>query len=208
MSQSPDRAGTLTVSLEKHLADTLRPLLPLLPEQLAAQLNSVLDAASHISPTQLTHTPAPAQAASFPVRTIPYDLLAAISKWSRTVEGERALARHEPPLRAQDYSIVALLAGTRTSPDRSFPPAPTSGTAADSQAAHRRELGDRRAVTAVLNALLSIGGAALATFWAAGRLAWKDEWVRDCFFVPRAAGACYARSRGPWLTLSSVRECF
>ncbi|KAI0372745.1 hypothetical protein BV20DRAFT_1111908 [Pilatotrama ljubarskyi] len=173
MPASSKGAETLTVSLEDHLADSLRPLLPLLPEQIATQLHSVLDPdpVPPLSSGKPSHTASP-----FHVRTIPYELLLAISKWSRTAEGEQALARHEPPLRAQDYSMVALLAGTRTSPDRNFPHAPVPGIGADSQAAHRRELSDRRAVTAVLNALLSIGGAALATYWAAGRLAWKDEW--------------------------------
>ncbi|RPD64275.1 hypothetical protein L226DRAFT_377631 [Lentinus tigrinus ALCF2SS1-7] len=160
------------VSLEDHLAHTLRPLLTLLPEPLAEQLIQVLDNAP---PTPSPGTPPPHGYMCPPLAcTISYDLLAAISKWSRSPAGQHALASHQPLLPAQDYSIVALLAGARTSPDRKFPHLPTS-TAQD-EAAHRRELGDRRAVTAVLNALLSIIGSGLATWWAAGRLAWRDEW--------------------------------
>ncbi|KAI0708876.1 hypothetical protein C8T65DRAFT_207211 [Cerioporus squamosus] len=170
-------AGThpvLNVSLEDHLADTLRPLLTLLPEPLAAELNQVLDSAPPASSTPSPRMPPP-QASVPPSRTISYDLLTAISKWSRSPPGQRALASHQPPLPAQDYSMVALLAGTRTSPERKFPHIATS-TALVDEAARRRELGDRRAVTAVLNALLSIVGSGLATWWAAGRLAWRDEW--------------------------------
>ncbi|KAI0644174.1 hypothetical protein C8Q79DRAFT_873152, partial [Trametes meyenii] len=169
----------LTVSLEEHLADALRPLLPLLPEALSADLNRALNAPHSDPNSDVSPGPPSSSGSSSPppaVRTIPYQLLSTISKWSRTPAGAQVLASHEPPLAAQDYAMVALLAGTRTSPDRKFPSAP-SGTNADTPAAaQKRELSDRRAVTAVLNALLSIGGAGVATFWAAGRLAWKDEW--------------------------------
>lgn len=75
--------------------------------------------------------------------------------------------------------MLALLAGTTTSPERKYPSVPPPSL--DRQASRRRELGDRRAVSAVLNALLSIAGAGVATWWAAGRLAWRDEWVRPRF---------------------------
>ena len=73
--------------------------------------------------------------------------------------------------------MLALLAGTRTSPGRRFP-ATDPGATPDPQAARRRELSDRRAVTALANALLSVGGAGVATWWAADRLHWRNEWVR------------------------------
>ncbi|KAI0334510.1 hypothetical protein GY45DRAFT_1294726 [Cubamyces sp. BRFM 1775] len=172
----PPTNAALTVSLEDHLADALRPLLTLLPHSIAAQLTGVLDA----QPPQLARSPLDSNVPDEipqPVRTIPYDLLSAISKWSRTPEGAQALARHEPPLRPQDYAMVALLAGTRTCPDRRYPNLPAPGSSDDSsETARRRELGDRRAVTAVVNALLSIGGSGVAIYWAAGRLAWKEEW--------------------------------
>ncbi|KAH9888933.1 hypothetical protein C8Q73DRAFT_655131 [Cubamyces lactineus] len=168
-------AASLTVSLEDHLADVLRPLLTLLPDSIATDLTGALEA----QPSQTPHSPPSSNVPepSQPVRTIPYDLLSTISRWTRTPEGAQALARHEPPLRAQEYTMVALLAGTRTCPDRKYPVLPASGPSDDSsEAAHRRELGDRRAVTAVVNALLSIGGSGVAIYWAAGRLAWKEEW--------------------------------
>lgn len=171
MSAPSSSAATLNVSLEEHLVDTIRPLTALLPGPLAAELSQVLDASSPPRPS----TPRPR------ARTIPYALLTAISKWSRSAPGEQALASHAPPLRVQDYTMLALLAGTRTSPERLFPHIPMPLPGADStntQAARRRELGDRRAVTAVVNALLSIAGAAVATWWAAERLGWRNEWVR------------------------------
>ncbi|KZS99694.1 uncharacterized protein LAESUDRAFT_765270 [Laetiporus sulphureus 93-53] len=89
--------------------------------------------------------------ASASSRTIPYPLLASIASWARSADGERALRENDPPLQPSDYSMISLLAA-------------------------QRDLSDRRMVTAVINALLSIGGAGVATWWAAGRLAWKDEW--------------------------------
>ncbi|KAI0658022.1 hypothetical protein C8Q70DRAFT_894501, partial [Cubamyces menziesii] len=169
-------AVSLTVSLEDHLADVLRPLLTLLPDSIATELIGALDAQPH----QPTRSPLDSNVpddTTQPVRTIPYHLLSTISKWTRTPEGAQALARHEPPLRAQDYTMVALLAGTRTCPERRYPALPASEPSDDdSEGARRRELGDRRAVTAVVNALLSIGGSGVAIYWAAGRLVWKEEW--------------------------------
>ena len=81
--------------------------------------------------------------------------------------------------------MVALLAGTRTSPERVFPPVDPSLTLQnDPLEIRRRELSDRRAVTALLNALLSIAGAGVATWWAADRLGWRNEWVRLLFHLP------------------------
>ena len=170
MAVTPRTQPALNVSLEDHLADTLRPLGTLLPEPLAAELTQILDNAP---PTSSPRAPPPHS----PPRTIPYDLLAAISKWSRSPAGHSALASHDPSLPVQDYVLLALLAGTRTSPERKFPLLQTHSQ--DGEASRRRELEDRRAVTAVFNALLSILGSGLATWWAAGRLAWKDEWVSD-----------------------------
>lgn len=168
--------ATVNVSLEDHLADSLRPLLVMLPEHLAAELKDILD---FTLPTPCITSHDPEMSGHARVRTIPYALVAAISKWARTPAAEYAMSGHEPPLRAKDYSMIALLAGTRTSPERKFPSVSTP--IIDSQVSRSRELGDRRAVTAVVNALLSIGGSGVATWWAAGRLLWKEEWVRRAF---------------------------
>lgn len=81
--------------------------------------------------------------------------------------------------------MVALLAGTRTSPEKSFPHMPVKPEASEEA---RRELNDRRAVTAVLNALLSVIGSGVATWWAADKLGWKQEWVRLHAVYPRCYG--------------------
>ncbi|TBU27234.1 hypothetical protein BD311DRAFT_760706 [Dichomitus squalens] len=168
---STSAASGLNISLEGHLADSLRPLLGLLPSSLATELKQVLEPTHHTPHS----TPLDVELSKHAlVRTIPYALLAAISKWARTPDAEHAMSSHEPPLRVQDYSMVALLAGTRTNPERTYPTLSTPS--ADDQTSHTRELGDRRAVTAVVNALLSVGGAGIATWWAAGRLSWRDEW--------------------------------
>ena len=145
----------LKVSLEPHLREALQPLLDILPEELRSQLRDLIPGDSLQSPT------------------VPYSLLSAISAWARTPAGQSALAAHDPPLPLTDYSMVALLAGTRTSPERKF----LAYVARSDDAEERMTYSDRRAVTNVLNALLSIGGAGVATWWAAGRLAWKDQWV-------------------------------
>ncbi|CDO75818.1 hypothetical protein BN946_scf184951.g16 [Trametes cinnabarina] len=145
-AQDIDAAGpatqSLTVSLEDHLARALRTALPLLPNSVASDLREVLDAPlpevvrGHIDTHGLGHgDPIPPP----PVRTIPYALLSAISRWARTPEGAAALARHEPPLSPHNYAMVSLLAGTRTCPDRRYPSVPVPGTDDDAQAAQRRD---------------------------------------------------------------------
>ena len=146
----------LNVSLEPHLIEALQPLLTLLPEELALRLRDLILCDGPQSPT------------------VPYPLLSSISAWARTHSGTSLLAAHDPPLSSLDYSMVALLAGTRTSPERKFPPYVAPSNDPDGGMTYS----DRRAVTSVLNALLSIGGAGVATWWAAGRLNWKDQWVR------------------------------
>lgn len=175
----------LNISLEPHLADTLRPLLLLLPPELASQLTPV------VLPSE---GPLP--------NTISYSLLGTISAWARSPNGEESLAAHDPPLRPADYSMIALLAGTRTSPERRFPAHVARGDDAEG----RKAYSDRRAVTDVFNALLSIGSSGAATWWAAGRLAWKDEWVRTYCMFNRAVHTetnvrsrrCSCRWRLPW----------
>lgn len=98
--------------------------------------------------------------------TVPYSELQEISKWSRTEEGQKAA-------KGVDCSMIALLAGSTTSPERRF--APVEKRVDDS----KRELNDRKAVVAVVNSLLSIGGSGMASWWAAGVIGWRDEWVSD-----------------------------
>ena len=73
--------------------------------------------------------------------------------------------------------MVALLAGTKTSPERKFPDVPRVSQDDESQRARN----DRRAIVALLNALLSVIGSGVATWWAAQHLSWENEWVRNAF---------------------------
>ena len=163
----PPQPDDLSVSLEPHLIEILRPLVNTIPAPLSAELSPLLlETAS--SPT----TP-----------TISYALLQSISRWARTEEAARALRSKDPPLDPLAYNMVALLAGTRTSPDKKFPQLPHSSTRIESAA---RDIGDRRAIIAVLNALLSVICTGAATWWAAQRTGWRDEWVSRPY--------CYVRS--------------
>ena len=174
-------AVNFNVSLEPHLVDTLRPLVPVLPDTLSKELSATLASAAKSStpssPTAAgTVTEVGDNTASAPP-LIPYSLLSSISTWTRSSDGRDALTRCSPSLEPKDYTMVALLAGTRTSPEKKFPNTPVKPEASEKA---RQELNDRRAVTAVLNALLSVIGSGAATWWAADKLSWKQEWVSCC----------------------------
>ena len=165
MSRPPQ--PDLSVSLEPHLIEILRPLVNTIPAPLSTELSPLL----------------PETASSSTTPKISYTLLQSISRWARTEEGARALRLEDPPLDPLAYNMVALLAGTRTSPDKKFPPLPHSSTRIESAA---RDIGDRRAIIAVLNALLSVICTGAATWWAAQRTGWRDEWVGRPYYYVRS----------------------
>ncbi|KXN86552.1 hypothetical protein AN958_09856 [Leucoagaricus sp. SymC.cos] len=178
----------LNVSLEPHLMEALRPLPDLLPPALAGELKSYISEAAQ--------------------GVIPYSTLLAISQWSRTPEGSEKLRENSLPLNSSSYMMVSLLAGVKTSPERvfgSYTPPPDPEQIAEQQKRERKE------ITAILNALLSVFGVGFATWWAADKLHWKNQWVQclfpwninsptDCF-AARAVGAgrftrrCHRRKR-------------
>lgn len=139
----------ISVSLEDHLRVTLKPLLPILPPELSILLSAELDGAE-----------------------IHYSLLSKISRWARADEGLTAL--QERSLNPGSFQMVSLLAGTTTAPSSKPPPRPIRDTA-ESQA--KKEFNDRKALTAVVNGLLSIGCSGGAAWWAADKSGWRDEWV-------------------------------
>jgi TMEM199 family protein len=148
------RADDLNISLEPHLVDKLGPLRPLLPPKLAAELQPYIS------------EPTPS--------TIPYTLLASISQWSRTSLGQDALKTSSSAADPQAYSMISLLAGSVTSPERHFPvQIPEHVLAAEER---KRQMSDKKAIVTLLNALLSIIGSGVATWFASER--WKNEWVR------------------------------
>ncbi|VDB88658.1 unnamed protein product [Peniophora sp. CBMAI 1063] len=142
----------LDVSLEPELLNSLNDIHSLVPDDLASRLTSALESSPPSGKT----------------RTIPYPLLLDVSKWTRTDSGREALSKDS--LREADYTMISLLAGTRTAPNRRFPLPPKP------ELDGRRELNDRRAITTVINSLLSVFGAGWAAWLAAGHVGWKDEW--------------------------------
>jgi TMEM199 family protein len=150
---------SLTVSLEPHLVDHLRAVLPVLPKDHGLSERLVV----------VTREPLPS--------SVSYSLLSDLSRWTRTPSGTAALK--DASLDEHDYSMVSLLAGTRAAPEKHFPtpaggwPTPAELRAQDA----RRDVSDRQALAHVVNALISIGGAAVAVWYAAGVAGWKNEWV-------------------------------
>jgi hypothetical protein len=155
----PPQPDNLSVSLEHHLIGILRPLLDTIPAPLSAELSPLLSETTSSS----SSTP-----------TIPYALLLSISRWTRTEEAARALRLKNPPLDPLAYNMVSLLAGTRTSPNKKFPQLSHSSDRSENA---RRNISDKKAIIAVLNALLSVICTGAATWWAAQRTGWRDEWV-------------------------------
>lgn len=170
-------APNVNISFEPHLADILVPLRSVLPGELAGQLDAYLT------------DPRPA--------TIPYAFLQSISQWARSPTGSSAL-KGSPLLDPKDYSMIALLAGTVTSPERKFgsyqpPPDPEVIAAQNNE--------ERKQITTLVNALLSVGGSAFAALWASQHTGWKYEWVclicLTCFNMLIALSACCFHSSLP-----------
>lgn len=165
----------LNIALEKDTLNRLEALRDIIPEEIATQLYAKLPSPGSGSPSG---SPAP--------QSVPYSLLRAVSRWARTDAGRDALLAHQPPLDARDYDMIALLAGSTTSPEKHFP-VPVGGWPQDERD-RRREISDRKAVTNVVNALLSIGGCGVATWYAAGAAGWNNEWVRPSATTSRRLG--------------------
>lgn len=155
-SQRHRAMSVLNISLKPHLIEILTPLPTLLPPELASQLIPYLS------------EPVPP--------TVPYPLLQSISQWTRTPEGLVAL--QSVSLEPQSYSMIALLAGSVTSPERKFPAYTPDKSPEEAEALKKAE---RQAITSLLNALLSIIGSGFAAWWAAGMTGWKNEWVCNIF---------------------------
>ncbi|KAF8817506.1 hypothetical protein BYT27DRAFT_7153157 [Phlegmacium glaucopus] len=141
----------INTSLETHLLHVLNPISPILPQHLADDLAQYL-----VNPPPLS---------------IPYNTLFAISQWTRTADGQKALQAHS--IKASDYSMISLLAGTTSSPEGKFgtyiPPKEPEEIGAE-------RVNERKSITALINALLSIGCVAFASWWAADKAGWRDEW--------------------------------
>lgn len=150
-------ADKLNVSLEPHLRDALAALLWILPEETSQQLIPCLS-----SETNATVVP-----------VIPYELILKISRWCQDTDGKAALQAYSPPLDPHSYTMVSLLAGTRTSPEKRFPPY----AAKDPEEDRRLQIKDRKAIATLVNAVLSVVGTGVATWWASGHAGMRLEWV-------------------------------
>lgn len=151
-------ADKLNVSLEPHLREALAALLLILPAETSQQLASRLS--SETKATVLGPL-------------IPYELILSISRWCQTTDGKAALQACSPPLDSQSYTMVSLLAGTRTSPEKHFPPY----TAKDPEEDQRLQTRDRKATATLVNAVLSVVGTGVATWWASEYTRMQLEWV-------------------------------
>ena len=154
----------LNVSLEPHLRDALTALLRILPEETSRQLTPRLS---------------PAMNATV-VPVIPYELILEISRWCQTANGKAALQAYSPPLDPQSYTMVSLLAGTRTSPEKHFPPY----TPKDPEEEQRLQTKDKKAIATLVNAVLSIVGTGVATWWASEYTGMRLEWVCGTISIP------------------------
>lgn len=171
-TQSP-----VLVSLPSHLYSTLLPLVPILPSSLSSKLDSILSEREYIERRSASLEQLPqddTEDAANAQHTIPYSLLQSISAWTRSADGSEALTR--AGLVPSSYGIVSLLAGTQTQM-RGPPPITSSSVTFSTTAEVGLGKEDRRAIVALMNALLSIVGSGVAGWWAAGGLRWQDEWV-------------------------------
>ncbi|KAJ3720948.1 hypothetical protein C8R42DRAFT_581609 [Lentinula raphanica] len=158
MSSEHSVLSNVNISLETHLISALKPLLPILDPALSTQLSQYL---------------------SKPTDIIPYDLLLSVSRWSRSPEGSRVLRASS--LDPKTYSMIALLAGTTTSPERKFGPYQPPQEPEQAAAQKNRE---RKAITTIINGVLSVIGSGAAAWIGSERTSWRQEWrVLFAFFV-------------------------
>ena len=142
----------IRVSLETHLLQSLTRISPILPRHLENDVAQYL-----VNP---------------PPVAIPYKTLFAISQWTRTDDGQRALQAHS--ISPYDYSMISLLAGTTSSPEGKFG---TYTPPKEPEQIEAERANERKSITALINALLSIGGVGFAAWWAADKTGWRNEWV-------------------------------
>ncbi|KAL0580612.1 hypothetical protein V5O48_001437 [Marasmius crinis-equi] len=153
-------SSQLSISLETHLVDALGPLIPLLPLSERAQLTPYVSSPNRPS-------------------SIPYGLLQSISQWTRSPMGSQAL--HSASLKPNDYSMIALLAGTKTSPGSKLPPyRPPKEADEIARESHK----ERKAIGAIVNGVFSVVGTGAAAWWGSKHTGWKNEWrVLFAFFA-------------------------
>jgi len=149
----------LKVSLEPHLLKILKPLPGLLPLALAEELKIyVSDVSKDI---------------------IPYSTLLAVSQWSRTSEGRERL--ETCTLNPNNYMMVSLLAGVKTSPERNFG---AYVSLPEPEQLAQQQKRERQEITTIIDGLLSVFCVGFATWWASDKLHWQNHWVRTLALQP------------------------
>lgn len=149
-------SSVLNISLQPHVIEILKKVVNLVPPDI------------HSSLEKYTRNEPPS--------TIPYETLQTVARWARTPFGIDSLQNHLPPVEVTELTMINLLAGATSSPERVFPP---SAPVLEPEEAAAAQLREKRVIAVLANSLLSIGGVGFAAWFAAERLGWKNEWV--CF---------------------------
>ncbi|KAG8946079.1 hypothetical protein FRC04_012057 [Tulasnella sp. 424] len=144
-----------TVSVPPHLHATLSELndIPELPDEIAGQLKIAIKPELDDSAAELR-----------------YDLLRRVSQWAQSSEGGDALKKKG--LSPSDYSMIALLAGTVTSPSAKLPPYKPPLTPEEEAILKSKE---RKAISALVNGFLSVVGVGVAAWWAGGSIGMRPD---------------------------------
>ncbi|KIO26529.1 hypothetical protein M407DRAFT_7813 [Tulasnella calospora MUT 4182] len=147
--------SSTTVSVPAHLHAALYELNDItgLPDEIASQLNIAIKPELDDSASELR-----------------YDLLRRISQWAQSSEGRDILK--ERGLSSSDYSMIALLAGTVTSPSAKLPPYKPPLTPEEQAILKSKE---RKAISALINGFLSVIGVGVAGWWAGGSIGMRQD---------------------------------
>ncbi|KAK7056233.1 hypothetical protein VNI00_002785 [Paramarasmius palmivorus] len=90
-----------------------------------------------------------------------------------STSGSQAFLHHSPKLNPRGYTMIALLAGATTSPERQF--APYEPPKEPEQLAQEKKK-ERKAIAAIINGVFSVVGTAIAAWWGSERAGWRNEW--------------------------------
>ncbi|KAF8327146.1 uncharacterized protein EI90DRAFT_1819185 [Cantharellus anzutake] len=159
---SSEPATGITVSVPTHLQETLINL-DKCKENIPSSLHETIR--DFLNPAE------DREREGGSTREIRHHTLHQISRWAQSEEGRSSLRSHG--LDPADYLLISLLSGVTSLPFTN--PPPYDPDAGDPNKASRRAAQDRRAVVALLNALFSILGVGIGSFWIAGSGGWKLE---------------------------------
>ncbi|KAG8997777.1 hypothetical protein FRB94_007460 [Tulasnella sp. JGI-2019a] len=146
---------TTTVSVPSHLHDSLATLLApnLLPESLLLLLQTHVKPSTDASATE-----------------IPYDTLRQISQWAQTEPGRVSLKNNT--LNPSDYTMIAMLAGTLSSPSAKLAPYKRPLSPEEEAMVKSKE---RKAISALLNGFLSTIAVGVAMWWLGGSISMRTD---------------------------------